>query len=163
VKELHADSGRAMEVFFHITANPGDEVSVRHTAALLRDPARSSGDVLREVLQALYGPHDEAALDDLARLFRRADAAYFDRAHDLPASATISMEPLVSDHAGPPVYLTRHLDRAGLDAYEREIAALLGACPTLATRVARPEKIETIGACLQGVLADVARAREMLA
>ena len=45
VKHLHAEGGRAMEVFFHILANPGDEVTVRHTAALLRDPARSHDEV----------------------------------------------------------------------------------------------------------------------
>jgi hypothetical protein len=158
LKGLYGEGGRAMEVFFHIQANPGDEVSVRHTALLLRDPARSSDEVLREVLTALYGPRSEAALERLAALFTRADAAYFTRAHDVPASATLSMEPLVSDHAGPPVYLTRHLDRAALDAYERDVAALLVECPTLAGQVDRPDKIEMIALCLRGVLADIAEA-----
>src|SRR5262249_44162130 len=142
-----------------ITANPGDEVSVRHTALLLRDPARSSDEVLREVLTALYGPRDEAALDGLAGLFRRADAAYFGRAHDVPASATLSLEPLVSDHPAPPVYLTRRLDPAGLDAYEQDIRALLAACPALARQVARSNKVEQVAACLHGVLGDIALAR----
>ena len=148
-----------MEVFFHITANPGDEVSVRHTAALLRDPTRSSDEALREALTTLYAPHDGTALDDLADLFRRADAAYFERAHDVPASATLSMEPLVSDHVGPPVYLTKHLDAAGLDAYEADIAALLARCPALEPRVTDPAMVRLIATCLRGVLADIALAR----
>ncbi len=159
VAHLYAEGGRAMEVFFHIMANPGDEVSVRHTALLLRDPTRSSDEVLREILTDLYGPRDEGATRRLIDAFRRADAAYFGRAHDVPASATLSMEPLVSDHAGPPIYLTKHLDTAGLNAYEADITALQTECAALASVVARPDKIEAITACLRGVLADIDRAR----
>lgn len=161
VRDLHAEGGRAMEVYFHITANPGDEVSVRHTAALLRDPARSSDEALREALTTLYAPHDGAALDELADLFRRADAAYFERAHDVPASATLSMEPLVSDHVGPPVYLTKHLDATDLDAYEADITALLARCPALEPRVGDPARVLLIATCLRGVLADIALARTL--
>jgi hypothetical protein len=158
--ELYKEGGRAMEVFFHIQANPGDEVSVRHVALLLRDPARSSDDVLEEVLAELYAPRDERAMDDLMRLFRRADAAYFDRATNVPASATLSMEPLVSDRAGPPIYLTAHLDAAGLEAYRQDIAALLAACPQLIEAVGRPERVERIARCLRGVLADIAQVQQ---
>ncbi len=69
------------------------------------------------------------------------------------------MEPLVSDHAGPPIYLTKHLDTAGLNAYEADITALQTECAALASVVARPDKIEAITACLRGVLADIDRAR----
>ena len=157
--ELYEEGGRAMEVFFHIGANPGDEVSVRHAALLLREPARSSDEVLRQVLVDLYRPHDDRALDALADLFRRADDAYFGRATTIPAAATLSMEPLVSDHAGPPVYLTDHLDGAALDAYGRDIFALLDGCAALAGRVGRADKVRAIAACLRNVLIDVAWAR----
>ncbi len=160
VMELHADGGHAMEVYFHILANPGDEVSVSHTAALLRDPTRSSDEALHEVLDLLYRPHDHTALDRLVSLFRRADAAYFAHARDLPARATISLEPLISDHAGDPIYLTQHFDRRGLEAYEQEITALLGECSALADHVTRRDKVETIVTCLRGAQADVMRAWE---
>ncbi len=159
-RELYDEGGRAMEIFFHIAANPGDEVSARHAALLLRDPERPSEEVLREVLAVLYRPRDNGALDRLADLFRRADRAYFSRARNVPAAATLSMEPLVSDHAGPPVYLTDHLDRDELDAYERDISALLAQCPSLAEEVGRPDKVATTASCLRGVLGDIARARE---
>jgi hypothetical protein len=158
--ELYAEGGRAMEIFFHIQANPGDEVSVRHVALLLRDPARSSDDVLEEVLTELYAPRDERAMDDLMRLFRRADAAYFDRATNVPASATLSMEPLVSDRAGPPIYLTAHLDAAALEAYRQDIAALLAECPQLIEAVGQRDRVKRIARCLRGVLADIAQVQQ---
>ena len=76
------------------------------------------------------------------------------------ATATVSLEPLVGDQAGPPIYLTRHLDRAGLDAYEQDIAALLAECPALSQRVRHPRKVDTIAACLRGVLDDIALVQE---
>jgi hypothetical protein len=158
IKSVYADGGQAMEVFMHIQANPGDEVTLQHSAALLRDPRQDSEVALRSVLADLYQPRDNAALDHLVELFLRADRAYFSRAHTLPGGGTLSLEPLVNDRVGPPVYLTEHLDHEGLRAYERDLHALLAQCPSIAAQVGRPGKISLVAACLQGALTDVATA-----
>jgi hypothetical protein len=163
IKSVYADGGRAMEVFMHIQANPGDEATLQHSAALLRDPLQDSEAALRSVLATLYQPHDAAALDQLAALFLRADRAYFSRAHNLPGGGTLSLEPLVNDRVGPPVYLTDHLDREGLQGYAQDLRALLAECPAIAAQVGRPDKVSLIAACLQGALADVAMAQESVA
>jgi hypothetical protein len=72
---------------------------------------------------------------------------------------TFSLEPLAHcDHngcntPGPPIYLNA-LGPSGRAAYAQDLEALFPLVDSLRTRVAVPEKLETIAACLRNAIAD---------
>ncbi|MFN7922876.1 MAG: hypothetical protein U0Q16_22410 [Bryobacteraceae bacterium] len=105
---LHADGGRACEWFYHILANPGDEVSTWLAAKMLRDPATPWRKHLTDSVERVFGASKTSTRDALSEALLAAEDAYF--RHIPPLCGTISMEPLVSDHAGEPVYLTKRLN-----------------------------------------------------
>jgi hypothetical protein len=158
LKALAQDGGRSCEFFFHIDANPGDELTLWVTGYALKDPLGDWRDHLRHAVTRIYQPQGTAATQALCDLFTKAEAAYYDRVPTL-TERTVSLEPLVhSDHhgcdtPGPPIYLDA-LGESGCTAYAAELEALFPLLEMLRGQVATPEKLETIARCLQNAIAD---------
>ncbi|MGH2534815.1 MAG: hypothetical protein ACRDJW_21355 [Thermomicrobiales bacterium] len=159
IYELAASGGGACELFFRITANPGDEISLLTCGRLLNDPDGNWRRCLMASVREVYEPADDATAEAVADLFLQAEAAYFDNAHEMTRVGTISMEPLVSDHAGEPVYLIDHMDSAALDRYETALREVQADALRLVDAVAAPERVRKIARCIDGVMRDIDRAR----
>ena len=106
--ELHAEGGRACEWFYHILANPGDEISTWVAAKVLADPGTPWRKHLQTSIERIYRVSKADHRDALAEAFLAAEDAYV--RHIPKFCGTISMEPLVSNKPGPAVYLTRRLN-----------------------------------------------------
>jgi CTP:molybdopterin cytidylyltransferase MocA len=111
---------------------------------------------LADSVDELYPTVRKEMRDELAQIFLDAEQAYF---RHLPArmSGTISMEPLVSDKPGPPIYLTKRLSREQRAAYAAELTGIKSRAEKLLRDVpqaSRP-KFETVIRCMGNVLKDV--------
>src|SRR5262249_16087992 len=104
LQQLSEEGGRACEYVFHILANPADESSFWLAGKVLSNPAISWEKHLDDSVEELYEVGTKVIREAIAQIFRDADQAYF-RHLSSRMSGTISMEPLVSDKPGPPVYL----------------------------------------------------------
>jgi hypothetical protein len=158
LKALVGDGGRSCESFFHIDANPGDELTLWVTGYALQDPFGDWQDHLRRAVTRIYQPKSAVATQTLCDLFTRAEAAYYDRVPNL-TERTFSLEPLAQcnhngcDTPGPPIYL-QPLGEAGRAAYARDLEALFPLVASLHKQVAAPEKIQIIAKCLANAVAD---------
>ncbi len=150
---LFADGGRACEFFFHILANPGDEISFWVAGKVLSEPAVGWQRHLRSSVEELYRTKSTVS-SDLADLFARSEDAYFRLASGV-RSATISMEPLIGDRPGPPVYLSKRLGAEQRRAYRQEIEALTSAFRKLAGDVPEKNRMAKILRCLANVRRDL--------
>lgn len=161
-EHLHAlagDGGRACEYFFHIAANPGDELSLHVAGRTLADPKTLGTTHLQDAVEQLYRPKTTAARDALCDLFVRAEDAYF---RHLPPDecGTISLEPLVNekgdglDYPGPPVYLQR-LTAEQRAAYRADLVRLAADFAALRPELPQPGKLNLIVRCLQNALRDL--------
>lgn len=155
LKELAANGGKAMEYFFHIRANPGDEVSFWVTGKVLNDVETPWQQHLRNTLEQLYGVKRRTTLDALADLFVRSEDAYMSRIKPF-FSGDISMEPLVSSSPGPPIYLTKRLSAEGRKGYATDLAKIGAEFRKLQADVPNRTKIITILRCLDNVQKDLA-------
>lgn len=155
---LFQDGGRACEFFFHILANPGDEVSFWLAGKTLADPNTSWEKHLQASVEQVFEVSEVATRDALCQLFLDAEEAYF---RHLPADlcGTISLEPLVSNQPGPPVYLTQRLTAAQRAAYEQEIQRLRAEAQRLLPNVPRPAKMEALLRCLDRVSRELGELR----
>jgi hypothetical protein len=121
LESLYAEGGRACEWFYHILANPGDEISTWVAAKCLAEPSTAWRTHLDDSLERLYRVRSAATRSALAEAFLAAEDAYL---RYLPGfCGTISLEPLVSSESGPPVYLTRRLNAQQRAAYARDLPA----------------------------------------
>ena len=153
LSSLYADGGRACEYFFHILANPGDEVSTWVAGKMLNDPATAWQTHLRNTIHDLYRTSGSAT-SHLAELFVSAEDAYLEHFPNL-RSGTISMEPLIGSSPGPALYLTKHFDEANRKAYRAKIASLIPAFTKLAPAVPEQGRLRKIDQCLHNVLLDI--------
>lgn len=121
----------------------------------MSDPETPWRDHLRSTFEDLFETTNEAVLGSLAELVVRAEDAYF---QFLPAgiAGTISLEPLVSDKPGPPIYLTKRLEADQIRRYGQEVENVRDGFAKLSTNAPRKEKFEKVIRCLDNVLADVA-------
>jgi hypothetical protein len=151
---LFIDGGRACEFFFHILANPGDELTMWLAGKVLSEPATPWREHLKWCIEKLYNVSEPYIRDDLAEVFLRAEDAYF---RYVPGSmcGTVSLEPLVSDHPGPPIYLADRLGDAQLNAYGQEMVSIRTKLEKLSARMLRRDKIENIVTCINGCLKDL--------
>ena len=162
LRALANDGGRACEYFFHLRANPGDELSLHVAGRALAGPQMPWAAHLQAAVEQTYGVRKTAARDALCDLFVRAEDAYF---RHLPPDTcgTLSLEPLVNasgdglDHPGPPVYLQR-LNADQRAAYRADLTGLISEFAALRPDVPRREKMDVIARCLQNALADLSRA-----
>jgi hypothetical protein len=155
LQELSSDGGRACEYFFHILANPADELSFWLAGKVLSDPTRSWEKHLEDSVEELYQVRQKTARDALAQIFLDAEQAY---TRHLPArmSGTISMEPLVSDRPGPPVYLTKRLSAEQRATYASELIGIKSRAEKLMPEMPQQSKakMERVIRCLSNVLKD---------
>ena len=146
---LFAGGGRACEYFFHILANPGDEISFWMAGKVLSDPHMPWETHLKSCLDELYEPMTPTARDGLAQVFLEAEEAYM---RYLPRDhcGTISLEPLASNRPGPPIYLTERLSQSQRKAYGRRLESIKRDVGKLASVVAQTDKIRRILRCIEG-------------
>jgi len=140
VQSLHADGGRAAEIFAGPLRNPGTEVSLKALGALLRDPQRSLSDVTEQAVDDVYGPKTLAACGELAGLIREAEAAYFDHVNT-KRNYTPMLEHLFNVFPGKPIYLTNG-DPAALEGYEKTMEQIKGKLEALRRDVRRVSRLD---------------------
>jgi len=155
LKLLSEEGGRACEYFFHILANPGDEVSFWLAGKVLSDPQGSWTGHLQDCVEELYQVSKGSTRDALLHLFLEAEEAYFKH---LPPGVcgTISMEPLVSDRPGPPIYLSKRLNAGQRASYAKDLEKIKRESGRLISEVARKDKMRKIAHCVENVLRDIA-------
>lgn len=159
LQALAGDGGRACEYFFHIAANPGDELSLHVAGRALAAPQTPPAAHLQAAAQHLYRPETTTIRDALCDLFTRAEDAYF---RHLPPGecGTVSLEPLVDangdglDRPGPPVYLQR-LNASQRAAYRADLVRLAAEFARLRPDAPRPDKINRIVRCLENARQDL--------
>ncbi len=154
LKELAENGGRACEYFFHIRANPGDEVSFWVTGKLLSDIATPWQKHLRATVEQLYGVSKPATADALAALFVEAEVAYMRRIQHGP-SGDISLEPLVEDYAGPPIYLTKKMTAPVRAQYAADLHRIEQSFRKLAPDVPEKDRVTKILRCLEKVQREI--------
>lgn len=153
MSELYAEGGRACEYFFHILENPGDEMSFWVAGKTLSDPATPWRRHLAESIEELYGTH-RPATEALAEIFLRAENAYL---RHLPSlrSGTISIEPLMEDHPGPPVYLTKQLNSEQRAQYRTGLMSIAADLGKLAAEIPEKHRVQRISRCLGHAISDL--------
>jgi len=154
LQALSAEGGRACEFFFHILANPGDELSFWLAGKTLSDPATAWQKHLEQSVESLYSVPKVSTRDALIRLFLDAEEAYFKHQPE-GFCGTISMEPLVSDRPGPPIYV-KPFALAQRTEYARELRRLKDEAQKLLPELREKTRIHRIARCLENALADVA-------
>jgi hypothetical protein len=151
--ELRADGGSACEYFFHILANPGDEVSFHVAGKLLSEPNIAWHRHLQTTIEELYGTR-ATLTGDLMSLFIGAEEAYL---KNFPAmrSGTIAMEPLFGDRPGPPVYVTKRFSPEQRKEYRRDLERIEASFLKIAPDVPEKNRVQTIIRCLQNTKKDL--------
>jgi hypothetical protein len=154
MSELYGEGGRACEYFFHILENPGDEISFWMAGKTLSDPAAAWRAHLEASIEELYRTSRRSTTEALAEIFLRAEDAYL---RYLPSlrSGTISIEPLVEDHAGPPVYITRQLTAGQRAQYRDDLKSISADLRKLAPAIPEVNRVQKIMRCLDHTLGDL--------
>ena len=154
LQQLWGDGGRACEYFFHILSNPGDEISLWLAGKILADPTAPWERHLQDSIEALYGVARTSTRDGLAQFFLDAEDAYF--RHLAPGlCGTLSLEPLVNDRPGPPVYLGKTLTAQQRAAYAKELAVLKIRAEGFLPESPRKDKITKIIHSIEVVQRDI--------
>jgi hypothetical protein len=152
---LADEGGRACEYFFHILANPGDEISFSMAGRVLREPFTPWQTHLNATLADLFEVSRSSTAGALAELIIRSEDAYFNfRSPTL--CGTVSLEPLEEDRSGPPIYVTRDLNAAQRRAYRDELQSIEADFRKLREDVPRRGRIDKILRCLQNAAHDLA-------
>ncbi len=154
--QLHAEGGRACEWFYHILANPGDEISTWVAAKVLADPGTPWRRHLQSSLERIYRVSNAEHRDGLAEAFLAAEDAYI--RHIPNFCGTISMEPLVSDKPGPPVYLTRRLKPEQRAQYGRDLQGARKQFERILPDIPEKNRLRFILRAIDNVQKDIARA-----
>lgn len=149
---LASDGGRACEYFYHILENPGDEISFWVAGKLMNDVGTPWRKHLESSVEELYRVSKRSTVEELASLFETAEHAYLQYVGD--DMGTISMEPLIEDLAGPPIYL-RRLQRPQRAAYDRDLAQLADDFRSLSADIPEKTRIAKILRCIANVRADL--------
>jgi len=154
MSELYTEGGRACEYFFHILENPGDEISFWMAGKTLSEPLVPWHEHLVASIQELYGALQRSTAEGLAEIFIRAEDAYL---RHLPSlrSGTISIEPLVEDHPGPPVYITKQLTAPQRAQYRDDLKSIAADLRKLAPVVPDKKRVQRISRCLDYAINDL--------
>ena len=157
LSELYAEGGRACEYFFHILENPGDEISFWVAGKTLSAPDVPWHEHLAGSIEELYRTSRRSTTGALAEVFVRAEDGYLrylPRLH----SGTISIEPLVEDHPGPPVYITKQLNAGQRAEYRNELTSISTDLRRLAPDVPEKTRVAKIARCLEHAIGDLSGA-----
>ncbi|HYM05975.1 MAG TPA: hypothetical protein VEU11_05395, partial [Terriglobales bacterium] len=109
---------------------------------------------LADSIEELYGTSRRSTTEALAGIFTRAEEAYL---RHLPSlrSETISIEPLVEDHPGPPVYITRQLTAEQRAQYRDDLKTISADLRKLAPDVPDKNRVPRISSCLDNAIHDL--------
>src|SRR6185295_13740233 len=153
---LYREGGRAVENFMHIKANPGDEATIRLQAAVELNPAANWEEAYKLILSKMFSPVSQDAAIQLFDLFINAEDAYFEnlKSYD-PYSADISLEPLVSDKTGDPVYIFQQMSKEGMKKYLSAIERLISKSEGLQTKVGNKALMGKVTTCLTNTRKDI--------
>jgi hypothetical protein len=154
MQKLFADGGRACEFFFHILANPSSELTWHVAGRTLAEPQAALEKHLHAALEELYQPRDTATRDALGQFFLKAEDAYM-RYMPEESCGTLSLEPLVGNRAGPPIYLRDRLKPDQRAAYAAQIESLVSESEKLQTGLRSPVRSGRIRRCLSAVREDL--------
>ncbi len=187
LQALYRDGGRSCELYLSPISNPGARLTQMFNGLFLQNPLRPAEDILRETVEVLYQPANDAERDFLADFFVRAEELFFScwnpvRDRSLPEELSdgveqvfqwsevrpdkavpgeIFLEPLFGVGPGFPCYLTVHFDQAGREKYRRGTEALLRELLAFRSAGLR-EALAELRACLENILKDIATVRERL-
>jgi hypothetical protein len=153
---LRADGGQACEYFFHILANPGDELSQYVAGRCLSQPDVPWQQHMRRSLEEIYQTSAPAALDALGEAFLAAEDAWFDNVPK-PLDGTISMEPLIGDKPGPPVYIQKRMNSSQRVACSAALTRVAERFRKLPGGLSSNPRFATILRCIANVQADLAK------
>ena len=153
---LYSEGGRAVENFMHIKANPGDEATIRLQAAIELNPAANWEEEYKVILSKMFSPLSNDIRNQLFNLFVNAEDAYFEnlKKYD-PYNADISLEPLVSDKTGEPVYIFQQMNKEGMKNYLVAIEQLISKSESLENKIANKELMKKVTTCLKNVKKDI--------
>jgi len=153
---LYREGGRAVENFMHIKANPGDEATIRLQAAVELNPGSNWTEEYKLILSKMFSPVSPDVAIQLFDLFVEAEDAYFRNLENYdPYSADISLEPLVSDKTGDPVYIFQQMSKEGMKKYLSDIERLISKSENLQTMVGNKALMEKVTRCLRNVKKDI--------
>jgi hypothetical protein len=155
LQTLYKEGGRSVENYMHLTANPSDDVTLRVQALIELHPAMPWERAYKKVLKKLFVPRSAAAAADLFEFFVQAEDAYFENLTDYKPNGHISLEPLVSDKVGEPIYLIRTMSVQGRRNYLREVEALLAKAETLRAGVKNEALMAKVVTCLKNTREDI--------
>ena len=151
--KLHADGGRAAEFFFQITANPSSEMTLHVAGRTLLTVEAPLDKQMQAILKELYRPANPEAGAELAQLFFDAEDAYF-QFLDPELCGTVSLEPLMGNKAGPPIYLTERLKPEQRAIYATALSKIRERFASVRNRVADVIRMDTCLRCIDSALKD---------
>ncbi|MEO8766102.1 MAG: hypothetical protein ABI416_17500, partial [Ginsengibacter sp.] len=153
---LYRQGGRAVENFMHIITNPGDEATIRLQAAIELNPAANWQQEFKLILSNMFSSTLPGVNNQLFTLFINAEDAYFENLKTYnPESAAISLEPLVSDNTGKPVYIFQQMDKVGMTKYLSAIEQLILKSESLQKKVGNRLLMEKVSTCLKNTRKDI--------
>lgn len=124
IHRLWKDGGRACEIYYRPFNNPGEAVSWRTAAGMVKAPTTPPEIALQGAIEAVYCDAT-GDISQLANWFAQIERAYLDHSTYQCGQGPLSLEPLWwdkhPDAAGPPLYL---LDRMLAEEYGNYAAAL---------------------------------------
>jgi hypothetical protein len=151
--DLYAQGGTACEYFFHILDNPGDEISFWMAGKTLSNPEVPWRKHLAASIEELYRTLQRQTTDALAAIFLRAEDAYLRHVPSL-RSGTISIEPLIEDHPGPPVYITKLTAEQKIQ-YRDDLKSISADLKRLTPGIPDTKRVQKISQCLNHAISDV--------
>ena len=104
----------------------------------------------------MFSPVSPDVTIQLFDLFVEAEDAYFRNLKNYdPYSADISLEPLVSNKTGDPVYIFQQLEKGGIIQYEAAILDLISKSESLQKKVGNKALMEKVTTCLRNTRKDI--------
>lgn len=156
LKLLYKEGGRAVENFMHIKANPGDEATIRLQAAIELNPDANWEEEYKSILSKMFSSSSPDIISQLFSLFIKAEDSYFENLKSFdPSRADISLEPLVSDKNGDPVYIFQQMSKAGMEKYLAAVEQLISASEKMRDKVGNKALMEKVAICLRNTRKDI--------
>jgi hypothetical protein len=153
---LYQEGGCAVENFMHIKANPGDEATIRLQSAIELNPDTDWKEKYKSLLSQMFSPISADVRNQLFDLFVNAENAYFENLKNYdPSRADISLEPLVSNHTGDPVYIFQQMSKEGMKKYLSAIELLISKSEDLQKKVENKALMKKVTTCLKNTKKDI--------
>ena len=104
----------------------------------------------------MFSPLSNDISNQLFDLFVTAEDSYFEnlKKYD-PYNADISLEPLVSDKTGEPVYIFQQMNKEGMKKYFAAIEGLISKSEKLENKVENKVLMKKVTTCLRNTKKDI--------